>query len=571
MRIFDHQIIYTILLIFAISSSYSQSSGSLKPGPKGVFIHLGKEIPTGKTIAAYRIERSNDDVSWQRLAEAKTPSTFEAFQRMVEKSKLLFPSQPIPATEKLRQLYDRACQTGSTDSLKGMRLLLPIRLALGVLFHDSTAKQHVAYRYRVIAVKATGEQLPGIVTDSISLPFRAKFDTIRYGESSFDGNLLTVKWKSAGKNPAPLFMVYKFADGSPQVASGRTSMFTVNDTSNFTFRDSLTAQQAGKGIQYFIVPFDHYGNAGVSSQVAVITHDNFNKASFLQCRISFQPKLSGVQLGWHFSDPVTLKKVEIYRSQNENSGFSKLAEAAAGDTSYLDQKIWPETTYYYYFQAIAKAGKRSMQSKTLKAGVPGISLPEKLEPPILRQVSAIKVGIRLLVEVKNPEATGIRTYRGPKGGLVAMPNLILVSGAKFVAIVDSTQSTNENKDVFYAVGYEKEGVQISGLSAEMTVNVATDPNEIAYFYAFAENGSIELFWDDLLERGNNFSSYTLARHFGGPGSKSPLMIISENQTDSHFSDGNIQKNNTYTYQLRVVDKDGNFGAKTWEATVVVGD
>jgi len=562
--------LFTTLLLITYSLTFAQASGSVKHSPTGVFVFLGKEIPSGKTITAYRIERSEDNISWKQVAEVKTPATFDAFNRKVEKSKLLFPSQPIPANEKLRQLYGKACLTGNTDSLKGMRLLLPIRVALGVLFHDSTARQHLAYRYRVSALKASGDPLPGILTDTISLPFSAKFDTIRYSESSYEGNTLTVKWKSAGKNPAPLFMVYKFVNSSPQVAGGRTSLFTINDTTYFTFRDSLTAQQAGKELQYFIVPFDQYSNAGVSSQVAVITRDNFSKAVFLRYQISFQPKLSGVLLGWHFSDPVTLKKVEIYRSQSENNGFSKLAEVSAGDTSYLDQQIWPEKTYYYYLQATAKAGKRSMQSETRRSIVPGISLPKNLESPILRQVSAIKGGIRLLVEVNDPGATDILTYRGPKGGQVALPEKAKVFEAKFIAIVDSTPATRDN-ELVYMVRNEKDGTLISGTSAEVPVSPASGQDEVAYFYAFPDNGSIQLYWDDALARGSTFSTYTLARHYGGPESRSPLMIISEKQSESHFSDENIQGNNTYTYQLRLVDKSGNFSDKTWEVTVKVGD
>jgi hypothetical protein len=566
MRQFILPKVIIVLQICIYTNTFGQAPATVKQGPAGIFISMGNEIPVGKNIASYKIERSSDNTNWKLIAEVKTPATFNAFNKAIEKAKLFFPSQPIPSVEKLTQLYDKALATGNTDSLKGMRLLLPIRVALGIMYYDTSAKQHIPYTYRLKGVKASGEILQTVLSDTVSLPYQVKFDTIIYSESSYNNNSVSIRWKSVGKKPAPLFMVYKFRYGAPVAARGRTSSFTMNDTTYYVYKDTVAVKDAGKEMQFFVSPYDHFGNSGFSSQVAVITQDNFNKAGFVKDHIAFVPKLSGVEICWHFTDPVTVKTLEIYRSENNSTGFRKLTEVPATDTSYLDQNIWPETSYYYYVQAVAKAGKRTKQSKVVMAKVPGIVMNEKLNAPVLSQVAIVNDKIRLLIEVNDTSATYIRIFRGIKGGLKPLPQLIPIDRAAVVIYLDSTLAYADMKNVFYAVRNEKSGSGISSLSAEIPVATIANINEVAYFYAFPSKGKMELYWDDVVNRKSKYTSYTLARHFGPANSKSPLMVLSENLTQSNFTDNDVQAGNQYTYILRLIDKTGNSSEKSYSVT-----
>jgi hypothetical protein len=557
----------SLSLVCIAVAGFAQTPASVKQGPSGVFIFLGKEIPSGKTVSSYRIERSEDNKHWKPIAEVKTPAKFEIFKDAVDKAKSLFPSQPIPPVEKLAQLYDKAVMTGNTDSLKGMRLLFPIRVALGIMYYDTSASLHVKYNYRINAMKPQGEVLRSFISDTVSLPFSGQFDTIVFSESSYNISSVLIKWKSLGKNSAPLFMVYSFKYGAPIVAHGTASRYNVNDTSYYIYYDTTVAKLAGKEMQFFVAPFDHFGNAGKMSQVAVITQDNFNKASFVRNHIEFIPKLSGVQLCWHFTDPVTVKTVEIFRSEKPDVGFRKFAEAGAMDTSYLDKQLWPEKTYYYYIQAVAKAGKRTKQSEIMMARIPGIATTEKLNAPVLRQVAVVNKNIRLLIEVNDTIATELRIYRGIKDGLVALPGLIKTGKAGFVAFTDSTLAPDDMKDVFYAVRNEKAGSAISSLSEELPVSMIANLNEVAYFYAFPSNGKIDLYWDDVVNRKSNFTSYTLARQNGPANSKSPLKVLADNLKVSSFTDNSAQSGNQYTYVLSLLDKSGNSDGKSYKVTI----
>jgi hypothetical protein len=553
--------------MFVSALVLAQQPATVKPGPNGIYIFTGKEIPAGKSISRYKIERSVDKTNWKQVAEIATPSSFDAFKQAVERAKLIFPSQPLPQADMLNQLYKMAVATGNADSLKGMRLLFPIRVALGIMYYDTSASKHITYRYRLTAVKPSGESGQSYLTDTVSLPFQPKFDTITFSESSYNINSVFIKWKSAGSNPAPLFMVYKFRFGAPVVAHGNISQYVVNDTTYYVYHDTTVAKEAGKEMQFFISPYDQFGNSGPSSQVAVITQDNFNKAAFVKNHIAFMPQLSGVQVCWHFTDPFTVKTVEIYRSESARTGFGRLAEISSTDTSYLDQRIWPEKTYFYYVQVVAKAGKRTRQSDVMKVVVPGITAKEKLNAPILRQVAIVHNNIRLLIEVNDSTSNHIRVFRGLKGGLVSLPGLVKTNKAGFIEFTDSTLAPENRKDVFYAVRNEKVGKGISSLSDDLPVASIPDQDEVAYFYAFPSKGKTELYWDDVVNRKSNYVSYTIARKNGPANSRSPLMVLAEKLTKSSFSDDKAQAGNQYTYVLRLVDKAGNSSGESYNVTI----
>jgi len=554
------------LLILNVCS-YAQAPATTKQGPAGIFVFLGNDIPSGKKISAYKIERSENNTDWKLIAELSTPKDFDAFTKALEAAKSEFPSQPLPQGDKLSQLYQKAVTSGTTDSLKGTRMLFPLRVALGIMYYDKTAVKQVTYRYRVSGVKQPGNVADTFLSDTVSLPFTGVFDTITYSESSYNHNSVRITWKSAGKNPAPLFMVNKFRYGAPVAAPGTTSRFVMNDTTYYTYTDTTVAKDAGKEMQFFISPFDQYGNSGKSSQVAVITQDNFNKASFVRSGIAFRPDLAGVLLNFHFTDPVTVRKLEIFRGVGANNGFKKLAEVTANDTSFLDQQLWPETTYYYYIQAVAKAGKRTQQGEVMMARVPGIAVADKLNSPVLKNVSEVNGNIRLLIEVNDTLATQIRIFRGVKGGMLALPKLIQINGAAVISYTDSTLTQGNTQNTFYAVRNEKDGTAISSLSEQLTVSAVTDVNEVAYFDAFLSKGKIELYWDDVVSRNANFAGYTLARQNGKANSKSPLRVVAENLKASSFTDNDATAGNQYTYVLTLIDKAGNSTGKSYKVTI----
>lgn len=559
-------VFFLLCLSCGIIYSFGQVPGSLKHGPKGVFIFLGNDIPSGKTISAYTIERSSDSIHWNRVADITTPNDFKSFKDRFNIVKEYFPSFPVPPDDKLSLIFQKASATGSVDSLKNMRITFPIRMALGLMYYDTSALKHIKYQYKITAIRQNVPTGISRVTDTISLPFYQKFDSIRISSSSYNKTSISIKWKSVGKNPAPLFMVYKNKYDVPVVARGATSRYNVNDTSFYVYTDSVLVTESGRELQYYILPFDQYGNTGTPSKPYLIPLDGFNKGDFLYAQTDFVPLLSGVRISWKFSNPGTLKSVEIYRNESASGGFSKLAVISAADTIYVDNQIWPERTYTYYIQVMAKDDKRTRQSKAMRVTVPGIVMPEKLIAPVLHKAELINGKPCLVIEVKDTAAAEIRIYRGIADGLTDLPGRVKINKRKIVLYTDTDFDSVSMKEFKYAVRNEKEGIRVSELSQIMKPEVDTNATDIGYFMAFQQENKTELYWDNLLKKNTRYSSYSLARKTGQANSRSPLKIIAENLREGYFEDKDAPKGSQYTYELRLLDKTGNFIGKTYKVT-----
>jgi hypothetical protein len=141
-----------------------------------------------------------------------------------------------------------------------------------------------------------------------------------------------------------------------------------------------------------------------------------------------------------------------------------------------------------------------------------------------------------------------------------------INQAACVMYTDTTLSPSNRKDIVYAVRNEKAGERVSNLSEELPVAKLTQADEVSYFYAVPSKGKIELYWDDVLNRQTKYSSYSLARKYGMPNSKSPLMVLTENLTGSSFVDEKAQSGNQYTYVLRLTDKSGTISEKSYTVT-----
>jgi hypothetical protein len=355
-------IFFLVFFIITVPGISAQTAVIAKPGPQGIFLMLGKRIPCGTIIQSYKIERRMGDTIWKPVAEVRTPVNFTAFKEKLEAAKALLPSLPVISGSKLQQLYDRALMTGTMDSLKGMMVQNPVKIALGLIYHDSAARTGIDFQYRVVVMDPEGNFLDTSLSMPVSMPYQAVYDDIQPVETSRDGNTVYIKWQSLGKNPAPLFMVHRKEKEKSIFSMGTINRYSVNDTTYYTISDSVSAEKASEQLQYFLTPFDHWGNAGKASQMVVLTTDNFNRAYFMSAKAIPLEGYHTNRILWTFSDPVTTRQFEIYRSESEEKGFLLIGTVSNDKAIHLDEQVWPGKHYYYYIKAISKSGKRFKKS-----------------------------------------------------------------------------------------------------------------------------------------------------------------------------------------------------------------
>ena len=121
-----------VLLLFILSIytlSYAQEIDMIRPAPEGVIVFAGMEIPNGKNVDHYLIERSENKKQWTELAKLKSPATWSEFEIQLNQYKQLFPFQEIPKAEKMQKLWENALKYGTIDSMQPWSGLSFIRLA----------------------------------------------------------------------------------------------------------------------------------------------------------------------------------------------------------------------------------------------------------------------------------------------------------------------------------------------------------------------------------------------------------------------------------------------------------
>lgn len=542
-------ILIAIIAVFIPLASDAQTTQVARPGPQGIFIFPGSFIPCGTVISSYKIERRSADSIWKPLYELKTPASLNGFLSAVDKAKLLLPSQPLPSQQKLQSIYEKAKATGSMDSLRGTILHYPVKMALGLIYHDSSAKKG-SYQYRVSALDKAKKALQPIESDWISMPFKAVFDEVQLVESSRNDKSVTIKWKSAGNNASPLFMVHTVEAGKPANASGITGRYTVNDTTYYTFRDSIKPALAEKELQYYMVPFDLLGNAGKPSRVVAITSDDFSKASFRSLKITKLSDRFGNLVNWSFTQKGSLQSFAIYRSEEEGKGFIQLATVPAGDSVYTDERIKPEKNYYYFVQANASHGSRYKQSNKVLASAFSM---RKLLAPVIGGIKQIPAGIEITVDSIDVQATGIRIFR--KCGdeiFTAASDFIAVNGSHAVFIDQLTPKGSVNCQ--YTVRAEKPGYGISDLSGEVSLYKVMISNPSA-LRAAMEGTEISLLWADVKKTDSLVKGYIVSRRTEGAsaGETQPFIQLSpstESYISNYFLDRTAVEGSVYTYRIQ---------------------
>ncbi len=554
----------------------AQTSEMARPGPEGIYVFLGKNIPSGKNISAYRIERRVKDGVWKQITEVKTAVTFAEFNSKLEAARALLPAQQLPSGASLESIWQQAKQSGTTDSIKDFRNEYPLRLALGTMYYDADVKNGNDYQYRVTEVNAMGSPLNNLLSNTVQLPYIPVWDAIELSEASLNDKSVYIKWRSAGKSPAPLFMVLTFEEQKPVIATGNTIRYTTKDITNYVYEDSLVKPLTGN-LQYFLTPYDNLGNSGAPTEVVVIEKENFGQAFFVNTAASKLSDHLGIKLSWNISRATTVRSIDIYRSEHPDKDFAVLVSLSGKDTTYIDENITPDKVYYYMLQANSNVNNMMKQSNTFFAVAYDPSKP--LAPAMVAAIG-IKGGVKLFVDVTDARAAGIRIYRnnGLSDTLTAISALIHKADSARIVFTDSGGSVSGRQTYTYAARTESTSYILSDLSNKVTarplLNVA--PRGPASLKAYAEDGMIKLFWENMQQTDPAIAGYRVSRRTenavkneGQPfvpiaGAVMPYM-------SNFIFDSTVVAGKTYSYEIQAVDIDNNSSEIKTRATVTLAE
>ncbi|GAB4180053.1 MAG: hypothetical protein Kow00108_16230 [Calditrichia bacterium] len=384
-----------------------------QPGEKGVYVFLGVTIPGREfntDIASYKIERKTEIKNqWESLGTVSAPGSLDEFNRRLHSFHSFLPDFPLPASDKSEELWQKAVKIGRIDSLFYWGGMPVVNLAFGTMFLDTNVTPGQRILYRVTGLKADGSVKESIQTDRVEYlpvaPYLAP--ELLLAEGSF--NNIRLKFKTTGKQIPSAFRVLKqnnlTGDFNP-VHSGNEIAMQKN-SAILIITDTLV--EPNHIYTYKVIPLDLYGNHGKPSKEISVGSYDFEQAAYpLSFSTQNNPEQAGIRLNWEYPYPSLIKYVSIFRSEEFDGKYLKIADADPAAGSWLDQSVVPMKKYYYYLQA---TGPLEEQSN------PGTKVPAMLQstepplPPVGLTAETIKNGIRLSWTANGRHLKGFYVYR----------------------------------------------------------------------------------------------------------------------------------------------------------------
>jgi len=541
-----------ILLLAPFTSALAQTRlDYLAAGsPHGIFVMLGTKVARpGTDLAGYRVERRTAGGNWQQLADVKGPSSEDEFRRGIEQAREYSPEPVDMKALPVDRIWQDILRSGSVDSLRLPGQLLEVRLALGVLFLDRSAEQNRDYEYRVSELDASGAARPVLLSGKAHWPLVVPFAAMRVAEAKADEQSVSINWQSVGRMRGCSFRVLRDEgqSGRFEPVPGLRLVSNKGDTTTYFLSDTTVAPE--RLYRYYAVPFCRYGNTGACSETTLIATYRFRNLS-LPSHLAAESTNSGLRLRWKLAQPSMVKSLRIYRSEQWDTGFVRIAEVSPDATNWLDQTTAPNTKYYYYLEMTGFLDEVSPASARFFGMFESAEIP--LAPYALF-AETFDAGVRLRWELPEPDVAGSYVFRrDPLSGRFSQVSDLLPTPA------GSFDDSGPGLSPLYQYGYCVRVISTSKVLSPASETAYARPGGATHvpiplnLSAEWKDGMVRLYWDDMQAASPALSGYWLLRRTG-TGRFARLHDSLLSSRSNYFTDTTAQPGTAYQYLVLAAD------------------
>ncbi len=555
----------TVMFLFPFLLTSGQTTAEIaNSGPDGIFVITGMNTISAKhpvdEKTGYMVERrKKDQAEWEEIALVNAPERQNEFETRLKSWCAVFPEWVDYEKIPVEKLYKKMIATGRIDSLKLWGQVLPVRLAAGTMFLDSTIKDTLQYQYRISAVKATGVPLPLYISNPVKIQTTTSFGNLRIVRKLVDTSEVVITCaQDPGYKPV-FYRVYR--KGEDQKVFNRITpsvlRYSKGDTAFVMIRD--TQITAGKIYSYYIEPLDYYGKTGLRSEMIRTGIYNFRsiKAPY-NISVNALIPAGGIQLGWKLDKPAEIRNLNIYRSMNYDTGYVLLKKISPSDTMFIDRAVEPMKKYFYYFVMEGFFNEKS------DPGVRVFGIAENRIPPqkpVIKHTEGIKKGASLEITAFNPDVKNVRIYRRINDqeafALVANKQL---SNEQTTVYTDTSEVFNGYTMLSYTVQAENTSYALSEFSDTVFIHPLQDmfPEPPDNLEVSVFNGMVNLVWDDVYGKNHNILGYNVYRRKVDKetNNRTAFEMLSGGYMKpevNYFTDTVTVEGNTYEYQVKCVD------------------
>ena len=573
------RIVMMSVMSFSFISGMAQSVAEAAYGsPYGIFVITGNDLlmtEKGRE-ERYLIERRGiNENLWKEIASVSSPDRAKEFETRLKQWCEKFPEWADYSRIPVEKLYGTLQRTGTIDSLRFYSQLLPVRLAAGVMYLDSTVTDTLRYQYRVSKTRA---KEPAQVL-YLSAPARREETTflgrpviVRKTVSS--GEVIITSGLDPGFRPS-FYRVFRKEEGekSFSLITPATVRYIKNDTAFVIVSD--TDIRAGRIYDYYITPVDYYGRTSVSTEIVRTGIYSFSsvKAPY-SIRASAVRPAGGIQLEWKTDSPGEIRSLNIYKSADYDTGYVLLAKIAPSDTIFTDASAEPMRKYFYYFVM------EGFFNELSPPGVRVFGIAENRIPPIRPLISSsegIINGARVEVKVFNPDISAVRIYRRIKGAAAFSPVAVVpVKEGSLAVYTDTSRYFSGYTLLSYTTLAENSSHALSEFSDTVSVYPLseTKPYSPDNVSVACENGNVNLLWDDLSRTNPEITGYRVYRRttVASAVRQNKFTLLSDRFLQpevNYFTDTLVVPGTTYEYQVRSVDFKGAESASGDVAVITI--
>ncbi len=321
--------------------------------------------------------------------------------------------------------------------------------------------------------------------------------------------------------------------------------------------------------EYYVVPLDRLGNAGGNSTRSTTTSfQNDDVPVIRRLNVTTGEEDHSVVVTWKFNHQDMIRSIGIYRSDNFDSGYVKIAEVPPLDTTYTDRVTGAMENYYYYL-VLQGIMNRSFPS----AKVGGHSLNRTVPaPPSDVGAEPVKGGVRIYWSHLDPDITGYYVYRdlGLNDSLQQISRLIK-AGGEIMSYNDTSGMLEGNRTYTYAVRSVNDSYLMSMLSEKVSAQpdiptVVASPSNLRGGFS---DGKAILVWDNMNTTDENLLGYNVYRKVTGNTDYSkinPDMLLFSTNT---YTDSSLTAGVSYDYSVTAIDESGSESPKSKIYTVKI--
>jgi len=540
--------ILLILTIVLLSNQIKAQKEQIAiSGKNGIFVHLGINIPNGTKTDFYIIERKTENGDWKSIAKVKFPENINQFEHDYKIYKKLFPY--INNNIDTKSLFEKISLAESIrdSSIAKEMNLLSLRLAVGNIFYDQEIDKYVLYQYRVTSF-ANGDSQYQIISEIENYPNVIAFSPLKTLLMSRTDSTEYIKWYSEkGSNPYWVAL-YHYENNDVVLDDNYITHYNVGDTIYY-----FTELQKSLYKQFFLIPFDYYGNQGKPSQIAYVEKIEPTVNYFSNINADKNNEMLKIDLSWKLNNKDDIKQINILRSEEFDGEFKKISTVSNTTQFFTDDNIKPDKIYYYQLDALLTFSNQHI--KTVRFHGFGF----ENQPPIPPQIKVLdNEEKRVVLQITGSNEKFIRGVRVYRKKINAETKPILVSDL-LILMADTTNFIDtSNIEGGYNYEYFAKSENTSHLESDfsnpvkvMSLNKVKFLPMSGFTNIVYDKNEVHLYWDNISDKSSLIIGYRIYRKkdlekWGSLLPKDSLFILNR-FVDKNLIDGN------YKYKICPID------------------